>query len=106
MRMMWKVITISPAYMRCLAASRQLGGRSQSTTGPACRQSAAATVKDFPCGCAGRQGAHAVQLSRLGAAVKEAMTALVPRSVAVPVTVTEVRLFYMDLFDVFGLNIC
>ena len=43
-----------------------------------------------PHDCAGRQGAHAVQLSRLGAAVKEAMTALVPRSVAIPVTIAEV----------------
>ena len=32
-----------------------------------------------------------MQLSGLGAAVKEAMTALVPRSVAIPVTVTEVK---------------
>ena len=36
------------------------------------------------------QGGSAVQLSGLGAAVKEAVTALVPRSVAIPITVAEV----------------
>ncbi len=32
-----------------------------------------------------------MQLSGLGAALKEAMTALVPRSIAIPIAVAEVR---------------
>ncbi len=68
--------------------------RRWSATIHSCMQPAAPTVKVFPCESAGRQGTHAVLLSPLGAAVKEAVTALVPRSVAIPVTVTEVRVFH------------
>ena len=45
---------------------------------------------NFGMPCAAGQRGSTVQLSGLGAALKEAITALVPRSVAIPIAVAEV----------------